>query len=331
MTRTRAGRVLVVGSVNVDLVAAVARLPERGETVAGATFAQHDGGKGGNQAVAAARLGVVTQFVGAVGDDSFGERAVAALREAGVGVADVARRIAIATGVALILVEAGGENVIAVAAGANATFAPAEAEAALEHASIGARDVLLVSHEIPTATVRTALLAGRRAGATTVLSPAPAAGLDRSVLGLADIVTPNRSELIVLARAEARRTGRSDPGGDAPEDQARLLLATSAEGAGPSDAIVVTLGAAGALLVPRGGGPTVEVPAPRVAAVDSTGAGDAFAGALAAGLAEGRDLADAVTRAVAAASLSTTRVGARSAMPTAAQLDAFLRPSPDAS
>jgi ribokinase len=316
--------VFVVGSVNVDLVVTLARLPQAGETVSGGRFAQHDGGKGGNQAVAAARLGAETAFVGAVGDDAFGEQALGGLRGAGVDVGAVEVRPGEATGVALILVEAGGENVIAVAPGANAGVTAALVTKALEAAMLGPGDVVLASHEIPTAALRAALAAGRRAGATTILNPAPADGLDRGVFGLADIVTPNRTELTILARAEARRTGRPDPGGDGPERQARLLLGASSEGAGPRLAIVVTLGSAGAIVVPAGGGPMVEVAAPRVVAVDATGAGDAFAGAMAAAVAEGRDLVTAVRRAVVAGSLATTTVGARDGMPSAKELEAAL-------
>ncbi|MBM4408958.1 MAG: hypothetical protein FJ038_10265, partial [Chloroflexi bacterium] len=152
----------------------------------------------------------------------------------------------------------------------------------------------------------------------------PAEGLDRGVFGLADIVTPNRTELTILARAEARRTGRPDPGGDGPERGARLLLGASSEGAGPSVAIVITLGAAGALLVPAGSGPALEIRAPAVTVVDTTGAGDAFAGALAHGLATGRSLEEAARRAVTAGSLATTRIGAREGLPTAAELDAAM-------
>jgi ribokinase len=326
------GRVIVVGSVNVDLVASVPRLPDAGETIGGATFAQHDGGKGGNQSVAAARLGAGVAFVGAVGDDAFGERARSALAAAGVDLTGLAVRPGVPTGVALILVQPDGENVIAVAPGANATVTPAEVTAALSAASPGPGDVVLVSHEIPTAAVRAALLTARQAGATTVLNPAPATGLDRGVLGHADVVTPNRPELTILARAEAQRTGRPDPGGDGPERQARLLLDSSAEGTGPQLGIVVTLGAAGALLVRSDGSPPAELHAPAVRALDATGAGDAFAGALAAGLAEGRPLDEAARRAVVAGSLATMKVGARDGMPTVAELDealeAALRPGP---
>jgi ribokinase len=305
------GRVIVVGSVNVDLVATVDRLPAAGETVTGATFDRHPGGKGGNQAVAAARLGADVAFVGAVGDDTLAAEARSALEVEGVGVDELAT-VAGPTGVALILVDRHGENLIAVASGANAALTAEHVLRALERLRTGAGDVVLVGHEIPTATTAAALRAAREAGATTVLNPAPARGITRAALDSADVVVPNRGELAELS-----------PGGGSPIDQATRVLGRPDDPPG-IDAVVVTLGADGALLVRRGNAPT-GVAAPAVVAVDAVGAGDAFAGALAASLADGRDLDVAVGRAVVAASLSTTKPGARGGMPTAAQLDQVLR------
>ena len=311
------GRVIVVGSVNVDLVATVDRLPAAGETVTGATFARHPGGKGGNQAVAAARLGAAVEFVGAIGDDELGEEARAALAADGVGVTELAT-LAGPTGVALILVDRGGENLIAVASGANASLAADDVHAALARLGAGAEDIVLVGHEIPTTAAVAALEAGRTAGARTILNPAPAAGLGPDALAATDILVPNRIELGQLAEA----TGSAADGED---DAARAtrLLATTASDAGVRTAVVVTLGADGALLV-RPEGPAVAVKAPAIAALDTVGAGDTFVGALAAELATGRDLSDAVPRAVAAASMSTAVAGAREGMPTLARLDTFL-------
>ncbi len=172
---------------------------------------------------------------------------------------------------------------------------------------------------------RAALHAARSAGARTILNPAPATGLDRGVFGLADVLTPNRRELAMLATDEARRIGRPSPAGDSPERQARALLEPNAEGDGPRLAIIVTLGDAGALLVERhpgslGGCRVVSSPAAPIRAVDATGAGDTFNGAVAAAMVEGRALDEAVPRAVLAAAMATTATGAREAMPTAAQL-----------
>jgi ribokinase len=310
--------------VNVDLVATVERLPARGETVTGGRFARHHGGKGGNQAVAAARLGVPTAFVGAVGDDAFGSEARAALEAEGVDLAGLVTVAGEQTGVALILVDRAGENVIAVASGANAALTPTDAAAGLARVGPGAGDVVLVSHEIPTATTRAALDAARAAGAIVVLNPAPAGGVERALFGLADVITPNRTELGQLLALEARRIGRSTPGADRPEVGARTLLEPNSEGGGVRDAVLVTLGAGGAVLVRRGVEP-LDIPAPRgLVSIDTVGAGDALNGALAAALADGRPLAEAARRAVVAGSLATTRAGAREGMPTAAQLEAAL-------
>ena len=320
------GRVLVVGSMNVDLVARVPRLPGAGETVGGGTFEQHHGGKGANQAVAARRLGASVEFVGAVGTDAFGGVAAEALAAEGIGTGELRRRPDVPTGVALITVDSRGENMIAVAPGANASVTPAEVEASLARLGVAPEDVLMVSHEIPTPASRAALVAARRAGARSIFNPAPATGLDRGVFGLADVLTPNRSELAILAVEEARRIGRPSPAGESPARQARALLELNAEGEGPRLAVVVTLGDAGALVVARvgTGAGTVSVPAFAVQAVDTTGAGDAFNGALAAALVEGRLLEEAVRRAVVAAGLATTRSGAREGMPTAVELEARL-------
>ena len=317
-----AGRVIVVGSVNVDLVVSGERLPTPGETVSGGRFARHHGGKGGNQAVAAARLGAPTAFVGAVGDDPFGEDARAALAAEAIELDSLVTLSGTATGVALILVDARGENLISVAGGANLALTPAHVRAALERLAAGPGDVVLVGHEVTTAAAREALRIATAAGATTILNPAPADGLERTVFGLADVITPNRGELARLAAAEGRRVGRSVADAGHPERSARTLLEPNAEGDGVRRAALVTLGAAGAVLVPRTGD-ALDVAAPRVVAVDTVGAGDTLNGALAAGLAAGLPLDDAVRRAVAAASLATTRHGAREGMPTTAELAAF--------
>jgi ribokinase len=335
------GRVIVVGSVNVDAVVQAEHLPAPGETVLGGTFAQFAGGKGGNQAVAAARLGVPTWFVGAVGDDAFGTEARAQLEADDVHLEGLVTVPGIATGLATIIVDAAGENLIAVAAGANAALDPASVRAALDQLAPGPGDVILVGHEIPTETARAALRFGRAADARTILNPAPVAGLDRSTFAIADVLTPNRGELRQLAGNESNRyadggwsaddetpTGRTRsnclaPSVDDIEAAARSLLARNRRGPGVGDAILVTLGAAGALLVRRGGD-AIELPAQGVSPVDTVGAGDALNGALAAGLATGLDLVEAARRAVAAATLSVTRAGARPGLPIESELEAFL-------
>lgn len=316
------GRVLVVGSVNVDLVVQGERLPLPGETVMGGTFTRFHGGKGGNQAVAAARLGVPVMLVAALGDDAFGSEARAALARAGVGTDVLVTLEHAATGVALILVDAKAENQIAVAPGANAGLTAAHVRQALGRLAPHQGDVVIVTHEIPTAAAREALRIGREGGAWTVLNPAPADGLDRSVLSLADVLTPNRGELARLAADDAKRAGRAAPGPE-PVAAARSLLETTTEGPGAGNAILVSLGPAGAVLVRRDGG-HIDIKAPRVKAVDATGAGDALNGALAAALATGLDLVVAARRAVVAASISVTRAGAREGMPTRDELEAML-------
>lgn len=299
------GRVIVVSSVNIDLVVSVERLPGPGETVTGGRFARHHGGKGGNQAVAAARLGVETAFVGAVGSDAFGAEARAALEVEGIDLRGLVVVEEEATGVALILVDAAGENSIAVAGGANRALTVAHVRAALGALGLGSGDVVVVGHEIPTASTREALRLGRRAGATTILNPAPAGGLTPEILALADILTPNRGELAALATDD-------EPGA---ELAARALL----DGA-TDRTVLVSLGSNGALLVDSRSAMTL--PCPPVDVVDTTGAGDALNGALAAGLAAGLELPEAARRAVGAASLAVTRAGAREGMPTTAELQA---------
>ena len=308
---------LVVGSVNVDLVVAAPRLPAPGQTVTGGDLARYQGGKGGNQATAAARLGARVAVVGAVGDDEMGRQARSALASEGIDVAGLAVSSR-ATGVALIVVDPRGENLITVAPGANDEVHAVHVRTALAALAPGPDDVVLVCREIPPDGVRAALEVGRDAGSTTILNPAPADGLDAATLALADILTPNETELALLGGLGSARGN--------PETAARQVLAGQPPDAGEGDAhgraVVVTLGAAGALIV-RAAGAAVAVPAPAVEVVDTTGAGDTLNGALAAGLADGLDLAGAVRRAVAAAALSTTRPGARGGMPTRAELEAL--------
>jgi ribokinase len=291
VTDRRRGRVIVVGSVNIDLVAAADHLPVPGETVIGATFAQHHGGKGGNQAVAAARLGATVVFVGAVGDDALGIEARSALEMAGIDTHELRIRPHTATGVALIVVDAAGENIIVVASGANAGLTPDDVDLAMARLAPGPGDVVLVGHEIRTTAAAAALAAGHAGGAITILNPAPATGLDARTVDRADIVTPNEHE--------------------AAELQAAGILAQMT---------LVSLGRRGARLTTSDG--STDIPTIAVEVVDTVGAGDTLNGALAAALAEGRPLLEAAQRAVVAASLAITRAGAREGMPTASELDA---------
>lgn len=294
--------VVVVGSINVDMVVHADRLPVPGETVLGGRFAIHDGGKGANQAVAAARAGVRVSIVAAVGTDAYGDRALAALEGDHVDVTHVRRVEAEPTGVAVVAVGPRGENQIVVAPGANAALELGEADRLL----IAGADVLLTSLEIPMATVVDALRHAHASSVPAILNPAPAHALPAEVLALGPILTPNEHELVVAI------------GND---QTASALDELAARHAGP---IVVTQGAAGALLADGESREHFEgFTPPQV--VDTTGAGDTFCGVLAASLADGLSLPDAVVRANAAAALSVAAAGARAGMPTREAIDAALR------
>jgi ribokinase len=313
----------VVGSVNVDLVVQGDRLPAPGETVLGGTFSRFHGGKGGNQAVAAARLGVPVMLVAALGDDEFGATARAALAREGIGTDVLITLDHTATGVALILVDGKAENMISVAPGANAGLTATHVRTALGRLAPHKGDVVLVTHEISTEAARVALRMGREGGAWTVFNPAPAGGLDREVLALADVLTPNRGELARLVGEDAKRSSRATAVPEDPTRAGKLLLDVTGSGETGTKALLVTLGATGAELIRRDA-PPLEIKSPKVKAVDATGAGDALSGALAAALAVGLDLDMACRRAVVAASLSVTRAGAREGMPSLLELNSKL-------
>jgi ribokinase len=302
MVLSSGGEVLVVGSVNVDLVVRVAHLPAPGETVTGGAFTQHQGGKGANQAVAAARLGATVSLVGAVGDDGFGRGALVDLRGEGVDVSRVALLNGVPAGLALIMVDERGENQIAVASGANAALDGATVAAALSGWRPRPGAVLLTGFELGDGAILAAAQAAAARGVRLLVNPAPARPLDPELLALSPILLPNEGEATAL-------TGKPDP-----RAAALALVALT------HSPVIVTIGAGGALLVGADGPRSVEhVPAPSVAVVDTTGAGDAFAGALAAQLASGSPLAEAVQVAVRAASLSVGVAGARGGRPTPAR------------
>jgi ribokinase len=302
----RGGRVIVVGSVNVDLVFAVPHLPRAGETVIGGTFARHHGGKGANQAVAAARAGGAVHLAGAVGQ-SDGQSCIDALTSERVDTTAVARIAGVHTGHAVVIVDAAGENQIAVAPGANAAVTGDHVDTCLRALAVADQDVLVLSFELPDPPLIAAAAAARRAGATVVVNPAPARAYDPDLLRGA-VITPNRHELFSL----------NIRGATAHDVAARARQVAVATG-GP---VVATLGADGALLAT---GDAVErFAGHHVTVRDTTGAGDTLTGALAAGLAAGAGLREALRRAVAAAALAVTRAGAREGMPTAGEIDALL-------
>jgi ribokinase len=282
--------IAIVGSINLDVVVEVERHPVPGETVLGGDRVELPGGKGANQAVAAARLGAEVAFVGRVGDDDAGRRLRDGLAAEGVDVAHVVVDASAPTGMALIAVDRAGENTIVVSSGANARVSAADVEAAGDVLARAA--ATLVQHEVPGEAVATAIARG---GGTVVLNPAPA----RPIVAPVDVLVPNRGELEALA-------GRA---GD-PVELARSLDAARA--------VVVTLGSEGAVVVE--GSHVERIPAPSVEAVDTTGAGDAFCGALAQALDAGADLVEAARWAVRAAAASVTKPGAQGGLPRAADL-----------
>ena len=288
----------MVGSCNVDFVVPVPKLPGPGETVLGGDHLRTPGGKGANQSVAAARLGSRVAFVGRTGSDDLASTIEDALAEAGVDLSWLRRVPDMPSGIALITVADGGENTIAVSPGANARLTTADIDEARPLLAEAA--VTLVQLEIALDVVARAVSVAR---GRVVLNPAPARELPAELLAEVDVLVPNRSELGVLA-------GRPEP--TTPEEAAELATGLTGPGA-----VVVTLGADGALVVENG--ETTHVPAVDVRAVDATGAGDAFCGALADGLARDQSLVDATRWAVRVAGISTTRWGAQSS-PTRAEL-----------
>jgi len=300
-------RIVVVGSVNADMVVKSRRLPAPGETVIGGQFVMVPGGKGANQAVAARRLGAEVTLVAKVGQDPLGDEAVDNYRREGILTDLIYRDPVAATGVALILVDAAGENLISVASGANAALTPADVDRAADR--IRAADAVLVQLEIPLETViHTARLAAAD-GVSVILDPAPAAPLPDGLLADTTYLTPNEHEaecltgIAVVDESTARRA-------------ATQLLAAGARH------VIITLGAKGAWLASADGQRLIA--SHPVAAVDTTAAGDAFNGGLAWALGRGLPIELAVAQACAVGALSATRLGAQPSLPTADQLEHFL-------
>lgn len=297
-------KIVVVGSYNIDFVFQVESFPRPGETVSSDSLMRFHGGKGSNQAVAAARLGAEVTMLACVGNDGFGAEAVSWWRREGINTEYVMRDTERPTGTASIYVDMAGENMISIALGANNSLAAEHVYAA--EAAIAAADVVVCGLEIPLSTARAALNIARQHRVRSLLNPAPAEQASMELMTYADVVTPNELELEEIYGDMDLITGAG----------AEYMLASE------SQVIVATLGAQGARWIKRDD--TMGIPGYVVDTVDTTGAGDCFSGALAVALAEGQGLSDAVRFSNAAAALSTTKRGGAKAMPTRAAVDSFI-------
>jgi ribokinase len=294
--------IVVVGSANTDMVVKSPHIPGPGETVIGGEFLLAAGGKGANQAVAAARLGAHVTLVACLGNDLFGDQAMAGYEREGIDVSMIVRSSQAASGVALIIVDAQGENSIAVASGANARLSPADIERAADQ--IAQADALLVQLEVPMPAVRRAIQIAHDAGVPVILNPAPAQEIDVALLRMVTVATPNEHEIKVVAGLQ---------------DQDAAVSAMLDAGA---QTVLVTLGKDGVLWA--AGKTRTQIPAFQVKAIDTTAAGDAFNGGLACALGDGKPMAKAIRYANAVAALSVTRMGAQPSLPLAQEVAAFL-------
>lgn len=296
------GKLLVVGSLNMDLVVNIARQPKIGETILGGKFATFAGGKGANQAVAAARNGAAVTMIGRVGQDGFGDELRASATNDGIDVQYVTVDKKEATGIALITVDASGQNTIVVASGANLALTPRDLQAA--KAAFASVDVMITQLESPLETVREAVAMAAQHKLKIVLNPAPAQRLDANLLSMVDYFIPNEREAMQVVGAETL---------DSAIDQ---LLAMGVRN------LIITLGEKGVLVVTPDG--RRQIPAYPVIAIDTVAAGDAFVGAFATGLAEGMSVEQAVQLGNAAAAISVTRHGAQPSLPMRKEIDEFL-------
>jgi ribokinase len=302
------GHVFVAGSINMDVVATAERHPRLGETVAGQAVHYFPGGKGANQAVAAIKLGAPVTLIGRLGRDAFGDELKAFLAAQDIDLSFVQQTSEAHTGTALITV-ADADNTIVVIPGANAFVSAADVEAP----SLAQGDIAVSQFEIPLPAIAAFFRRARAAGATTILNPAPAVKFGRDLLGLVDILILNETELGLLAGTELRDT----------DDDASLVEAARAMQAGKDKIICVTLGKRGVLGLIDG--KPLLIAGRAVKAVDTTGAGDCFVGAVAARLADGQSIQSAFDFANTAASICVERMGAAPSMPTIAEVSAILR------
>jgi ribokinase len=297
-------KIAVIGSSNTDMIVQLPALPSPGETLLGGEFGVAAGGKGANQAVAAARLGADVVFIARIGKDIFGDQALDNLKKDGIETGFIVRDEQHSSGVALIMVDQQGENMIAVAPGSNAYLVSEDIERARD--AISECSVMLLQLEVPLRTVHFAAQLGNSLGMTVILNPAPATTLDKELLDCVSILTPNETETEIL-------TGVLPTDRSSTERSVGLLREKGV------DEIVITLGEAGAFVA--GNDPGKVIPGIEVSAVDTTAAGDAFNGALATSLAEGLALEQSVRFANRVAGLSVTRLGAQPSLPTREEVE----------
>jgi ribokinase len=302
--------IVVVGSLNMDLVVQMPKIPRPGETLLGGVFKTFPGGKGANQAVAAARLGAHVTMIGYVGDDAFGQEMCATLAREGVDTTYVLVHPDEATGVALIQVDAQGQNSIAVASGANFRLTGSDVEKAMQ--SIGEFDALVMPLETPLETIDTAARIASNIGAKVLLNPAPAQLLEKDLLELVDVLLPNEYEIGLLVGMEIQSVSDT-------YYAAQILLSMGSKN------LMVTLGSQGAILFNEKANQGMIIPAYPVQVVDTTAAGDCFVGALAVAICEGEPLLVAAQFACAAAAISVTRVGAQPSLPRCEEVEQFMR------
>ena len=291
-------KILVIGSSNTDMVIKTNNFPAPGETILGGRFLMNAGGKGANQAVAAARLGGMVTFIGKIGDDIFGKQAVQQLEDEGINVNFVAVDPSNPSGVAMITVDHKGENSIVVAPGSNGTLSPGDFNKALSE--LQDAEFVLMQLEIPIPTVEYIAQIAAQKQKKVILNPAPAAKLSDELLQNLYIITPNETEAELLTQIKVT------------DEQSALKAAEALHKKGV-EIVIITMGAAGAFLLINGESEIIH--ASKVKAVDTTAAGDTFNGALAVGLSEGKTIQESIAFANKAAAISVTRIGAQSSVP----------------
>lgn len=306
-TTMQVKKIIVIGSCNTDMVIKADRLPIPGETVIGGTFLMNPGGKGANQAVAAARMGGKVTFISKTGNDVFGKQSVELYHSEGIKTDYIFSDPRNPSGVALITVDAKGENCIVVASGANASLSPADIESSKPE--IESADLLLMQLEIPIETVEYAAEMAWKRGIPVILNPAPARALSEKLLKRIYLITPNKTEAEILSGIKVTNWERARQAADV----------ISAKGV---DKVVITLGSLGAFI--KDGNTYHKVEATQVKAVDTTAAGDCFSGSLCVGLSEGLSLTDSVKLATKASALTVTRMGAQSSIPYRKEVMTFV-------